>query len=151
MHSMRDFRFWLMLVVAFSMAGASASRAQGTATVRLNLAKYAQVEHASAGDYDGVSPGVITLHVGDHLVFVNSDTRHHTATFIAGASFPQEPRWSAEQLKFNGSIGASSWSTGDLAPGAHSAPLTATKEGTYLYGCFFDYSAGMRGVVVVEQ
>ena len=144
-------RILVLLAVAASVAGPVISRAQGAETVNPNITKYAKVEHSAAGDYVGVSQGVVTLHVGDHLVFVNSDTRHHTATFIAGATkFPQEPRWGADQLKANGSIGGPAWSTGDLAPGERSAPLTASKAGTYLYGCFFDYSAGMRGVVVVE-
>ena len=138
-------------LLAASIAAGAVSQADSTTTVTLNLTKYSKVEHASAGDYVGVSPGIVTMHVGDHVVFVNGDTRHHTATFIAGSStFPAEPRWGADQLKPNGSIGGAAWSTGDLGPGARSSPLAATKPGTYLYGCFFDYSAGMRGVIVVE-
>jgi plastocyanin len=151
MQTAKMFRFSMLLAIVITIAATAISQAQTTATVTLNLTKYSKVEHAAAGDYVGVSPGVIRLHVGDHLVFVNTDSRHHTATSIADASsFPEEPRWSTDQLKPNGNIGASAWSTGDLGPGARSTPLTATKPGTYLYGCFFDYSAGMRGVIVVE-
>lgn len=147
---MKKLAIFVLAAVIVSSAGASAALAQRTTTVRLNLGAYATLQHAGAGDYIGVSPGVITVHVGDSVVFVNSDNRHHTASSIAGASFPQEPKWSAEELKAGGAIGAARWSTGDLAPGARSAPITATKAGTFLYGCFFDYTAGMRGTVIVE-
>lgn len=147
---MKKFAILLLAAALAGSAGASAALAQRTATVRLNLSAYSTLQHASTGDYVGVSPGVITVHVGDSIVFVNSDNRHHTASSIAGASFPQEPKWSADELKAGGAIGAARWSTGDLAPGARSAPLTATKPGTFLYGCFFDYTAGMRGTVIVE-
>ncbi len=140
----------LLAAAIVGSAGASAALAQRTATVHLNLGAYPTLQHASAGDYVGVSPGVITVHVGDSIVFVNGDNRHHTATSIAGATFPQEPKWSADELKAGGAIGTKRWSTGDLPPGGRSAPLTATRPGTFLYGCFFDYTAGMRGTVIVE-
>lgn len=148
--SMKKLAIFLLAAAIVSSAGASAALAKKTATVRLSLGDYATLQHASTGDYVGVSPGVITVHVGDSIVFVNSDNRHHTASSIAGARFPQEPKWSADELKPGGAIGAVRWSTGDLAPGARSAPITATKPGTFLYGCFFDYTAGMRGTVIVE-
>src|ERR1700730_11912365 len=119
MQTATGFKFLLVLGVAMGLANTAISRAETTATVTLNLTKYSTVEHAAAGDYAGVSPGIIKLHVGDRLVFVNTDTRHHTATSIAGSSsFPEEPRWSADQLKPNGTILSSSWSTGDLGPGS---------------------------------
>ncbi len=94
---------------------------------------------------------VATIHVGDSVVFVNEDQKsHHTATGLTGAARFSEPRWSDAMLKPNGSIGPGAWSTGDLAPGARSAPIQATAAGTFLYGCFFDYSAGMRGQIIVE-
>src|SRR5579864_187341 len=143
---------WALALAAVFLAlttAGSALAAQSTAAITLNLTKFSAVQHAAAGDYAGVSPGVTTVHVGDRIVFVNTDSAHHTATAIAGAaSFPTEPRWSATELKASGEIGGPSWSTGDIAPGARSAALIATKPGTYLFGCFFDYSAGMRGVII---
>ena len=98
-----------------------------------------------------MSPGRVVLHVGQSIVFVNTDSRHHTATSLGDASsFPQDPRWTDAALRASGSIGAGMWSSGDIAPGARSNPITATAPGTYLYGCFFDYSAGVRGEIVVE-
>ncbi len=141
----------LALLGAAVIAGSSPASAQTAIQVTLNLSRYSTVQHAPAGQYAGVSPGVIRVHVGDYVVFYNSDSAHHTATSIAGATtFPEEPRWSVSVLKASGSIGSDNWSTGDLAPGARSAPIEASKAGTYLYGCFFDYSAGMRGVIIVE-
>lgn len=125
--------------------------AAGPAVVTLNLSRYSQVAHLDAGDYAGVSPGRVVIHVGEQIVFVNSDNRHHTATLLVNATdFPQDPHWTDSALQYAGKIGGGAWSTGDLAPGARSGPLIAAKPGTYLYGCFYDYSAGMRGEIVVE-
>lgn len=120
-------------------------------TVTMDLSRYANVERVPAGQYAGVSPGRVVVHVGQSIVFVNTDSRHHTATSLGDASsFPQDPRWTDAALRASGSIGAGMWSSGDIAPGARSNPITATAPGTYLYGCFFDYSAGVRGEIVVE-
>lgn len=146
------------LLICVALLGLASLSSQGVAraasashTVALDLTRYSKVGHLSAGDYAGVSPGRLVVHVGDSIVFVNSDSRHHTATSLGEISaFPQNPHWTDAVLHTSGNIGAGSWSTGDIAPGARSAPIVATKAGTYLYGCFFDYSAGMRGEIVVE-
>lgn len=99
----------------------------------------------------GVSPGIARVHVGDQIVFANTDSRRHTATGLGSAAeFPENPRWTESALKLSGQIGPGVWSSGEIAPGARSAPLVAAKPGTYLYGCFFDYSTGMRGEIIVE-
>jgi plastocyanin len=125
--------------------------AASTVTVDLNLSKFATVESVDAGKTVGVKPAVVHVHVGDHVVFVNDDSDHHTATALENAvTFVDDPRWTDDALHAAGSIGSGFWTTGDLAPGQRSAPIAAQKAGTYLYGCFFDYSAGMRGEIVVE-
>ena len=129
---------------------ARASSAVAPITVTLDLTRYPSVGHLAAGAYAGVSPGRVVVHVGEAIVFVNSDTRHHTATFLAESTFPPTPRWTESVLHASGTIGGGPWSSGDLAPGTRSAPIAVTKAGTYLYGCFFDYSAGMRGEIVVQ-
>jgi plastocyanin len=123
-----------------------------TAVVTLSIARYSKVEQLDAGPYIGVSPGKLVLHVGDSVVFSNVDTRHHTATGIPDeTSFPADtPHWTDQALQASRKLGTAPWSTGDLAPGARSAPLVATTPGTFLYGCFYDYSAGMRGEIIVE-
>lgn len=119
--------------------------------VSLSLSKYTAVRSTDAGSTVGVKPDVVHVHVGDSIVFVNDDTDHHTATSLASAtSFVDDPRWTDDALKASGSIGPGFWSTGDLSPGQRSAPMVAAKAGTYLFGCFFDYGAGMRGEIVVE-
>ncbi len=119
--------------------------------VSLSLSKYTAVHTLDAGSAVGVKPDVVHVHVGDRIVFVNDDGDHHTATALVDAvSFVDDPRWTDDALRPAGQIGAGFWSTGDLAPGQRSAPLLAAKAGTYLFGCFFDYGAGMRGEIVVE-
>lgn len=127
------------------------ARPAQTVTITLNLARFSKLGQIDAGQYVGVSAGRVVVHVGDAIVFANTDTRHHTATGIGELSaFPDNPRWTDSALQASGKIGPDPWSTGDLAPGAHSAPIVATKPGTFLYGCFYDYSAGMRGEIVVQ-
>jgi plastocyanin len=122
-----------------------------TVSVSLSLTKYDTVVHGSAGAYVGVSPGVLHVHVGDRVVFVNDDNKVHTATGLTeSVAFPEDPHWTDEALRAGGAIGSGAWSTGELKSGASSVPILAKKSGTYLFGCFFDYSAGMRGEIVVE-
>jgi len=141
------------LIVSLTMprAASAADGSTNSATVSLSLTKYGTVQNIDAGSSAGVRPGILKVHVGDRVVFVNDDTDHHTATALVGAgSFIDDPRWTEAALHATGEIGPGFWSTGDLAPGQKSAPLVAKQAGTYLYGCFFDYGAGMRGEIVVE-
>ncbi len=141
----------MLAAAAIVMPAAQAWPAAASAVVTLDLTRYSKVGQLDAGAYAGVAPGRLVLHVGQSVVFVNSDTRHHTATSLGeGDAFPQTPRWTDSALHAAGTIGGGAWTTGDLAPGARSGPIVASKAGTYLYGCFFDYSAGMRGEIVVE-
>jgi plastocyanin len=134
------------------LTSAATARSAQTSVVTLSLSRFSKVEQLDAGPYAGLSPGKLVIHVGDSVVFSNVDTRHHTATAIPDqTSFPSDtPPWTDQELRASGKIGAGEWSTGDLAPGQRSTPIVATKPGTYLYGCFYDYSAGMRGEIVVE-
>lgn len=144
-----------LAAAAFALSWCSligtASAADGIVTVNLSLTKYSAVEKIDAGSMAGVRPAVVHVRVGDRVVFVNDDTDHHTATALVNAvSFVDDPRWTDDALHASGEIGPRFWSTGDLAPGQKSAALLARKAGTYLFGCFFDYGAGMRGEIVVE-
>jgi plastocyanin len=141
----------LAAAVMVALLPTGPARPAQTQTLTLSLTRFSKLGQLDAGQYMGVSAGRIVLHVGDAVIFVNADTRHHTATGIGElASFPANPRWTDSALQASGKIGPDPWSTGDLAPGAHSAPIVATKPGTFLYGCFYDYSAGMRGEIVVQ-
>ena len=142
-------------VSAIALAGlltvAAAPASAAPVVVSLSLSKYGSVQNLSAGPSAGVRPEVVHVKVGESVVFVNDDSDHHTATSLLGAStFIDDPRWTDDALHATGSIGGGFWSTGDLAPGQRSAPIVAKQAGTYLFGCFFDYGAGMRGEIVVE-
>jgi plastocyanin len=148
---LRTFLSALLTLAVFAVVTAPAKTAPVSTVVTLNLTRYSKVAQLDAGDYVGVSPGRVVVHVGDQIVFVNNDTRHHTATLLLEAKeFPQDPHWTESAQRSSGKIGAEVWSTGDIAPGARSAPLLVTKPGIYLYGCFYHYTAGMRGEIVVE-
>ena len=122
-----------------------------TFSVSLSLAKYDTVKHAPAGDYVGVSPGVLRVHVGDEIVFVNDDVKAHTVTALPDAgAFPEDPHWTDDVLRPSGAIGSGVWTTGEIKPGASSKAIEVKSAGKFLYGCFYDYSAGMRGEIIVE-
>lgn len=139
-------------ILVLLVAVASTTKAATTpAAVHLSIDRYSKITHISAGDSVGLAPALLTVHVGDSIIFENDDpVAHHTATGLGAATRFGEPRWTQAVLKPFGDIGAQPWSSGDLAPGARSAPITATTPGTFLYGCFFHYSAGMRGEIIVE-
>jgi len=140
----------LFAVACVLLARGTPASAQ-TLTVSLSLAKYDVVKHGQAGDFVGVSPGVLHVHVGDAIVFVNEDVKAHTVVALPdSAAFPQDPHWTDDVLRPTGSVGDAMWSTGELKPGASSKPVQVKKAGKYLYGCFIDYSAGMRGEIVVD-
>jgi|HubBroStandDraft_4_1064222.scaffolds.fasta_scaffold961775_1 plastocyanin len=141
----------LTWALAASVPAARASDAASPTIVSLSLTKYGTVQTVDAGTMVGVRPAVVRIRVGDSVVFVNDDTDHHTATSLVGAvSFVDDPRWTDDALHATGDLGSGFWSTGDLAPGQRSGAFVAKKAGTYLFGCFYDYGAGMRGEIVVE-
>jgi plastocyanin len=140
----------LLAIACVLWATGLPARAQ-TVLVSLSLAKYDSVKHGQAGDFVGVSPGVVHVHVGDQIVFVNDDVKMHTVTSLPESStFPDDPHWTDDVLRPFGAIGDGAWSTGELKSGATSKPIAVKKSGKYLYGCFYDYSAGMRGEIVVD-
>jgi len=147
-------RFWLAgAAVAVGALTAPAAAQAATVTVNLSLTRYQSVGQIDAGPVVGVSPARIVVRVGDSIVFVNQDSGgRHTATGLTAARgrFPSDPRFTDAALAATGTIGAGAWSTGELAPGARSRPIAAEHPGTYLFGCFYDYSAGMRGEIIVE-
>jgi plastocyanin len=142
--------FALGAAMCFLWIGGSPADAQ-TVTVALSLAKYDSVKHGQAGDFVGVSPGVVHVHVGDQIVFVNEDAKVHTVAALPDSgTYPEDPHWTDDVLRPFGAIGAGPWSTGELKAGASSRPIPVKKAGKFLYGCFVDYSAGMRGEIIVD-
>jgi len=142
-----------LAAAAASLAAFPAAARAATVTVDLGLTRYPAVEQIGAGAVVGVSPARVVVHAGDSVVFVNRDPEsRHTATGLTATvgRFPSDPRFTDAALVATGTIGGGAWSTGELAPGAHSRPIAAARAGTYLFGCFYDYSAGMRGEIIVE-
>ncbi len=140
-----------LTLAALVNLNAPARPAGAPVIITLDLGRYSQVGHLDAGPYAGVSSGRVVVRVGDSVVFVNSDSRRHTATSLGDATvFPKDPHWTDSALRASGTISGAGWSTGDLAPGTRSAPIAVTQAGTYLYGDFYDYSAGVRGEIVVK-
>ncbi len=99
---------------------------------------------------NGYSPDVLTVAVGTHVQFVNTDSFAHTATSIAGSTFPAASPFDGSALTASGSALSAGWSSGTLQAGAASPVFTADQPGTYLFGCFFHYGHPMRGEIVVQ-
>jgi plastocyanin len=115
--------------------------------VSLTSSSVAATAYGSAGGY---APVVTTVALGSSVRFVNVDSFSHTSTSIAGASFPSASPFGGSALTLSGGTLSGGWSSGTLGAGTASQPLLADKAGTYLYGCFFHYSAPMRGAIVVK-
>jgi plastocyanin len=140
----------LCVLLSALLAGSPPAQAQ-TITVSLSLAKYDSIKHGQAGDFVGVSPGVLHVHVGDQIVFVNEDSKVHTVTSLPESNaFTEDPHWTDDVLRASGAIGTGAWTSGEIKPGASSRPIAVKKAGKYLYGCFYDYSAGMRGEIIAD-
>jgi plastocyanin len=133
-----------------SGAGGSASVSSVT-TIDVSIAAFG-AKSTPAGVGLGFSPEITTVAVGSGVRFVNVDNTSHTATSIPGATtFPaQSPfTFSATQPSATDDI-SGNWGAGVLQPGQASAIFVVNQPGQYLYGCFFHYSGGMRGVIVAQ-
>jgi plastocyanin len=129
-------------------SGASVS---SVTTIDVSIAAFG-ARSTPAGTGLGYSPDAVTVAVGSGVRFVNVDNTSHTATAIPGAStFPaQSPfTFAATQPGATDDI-SGNWGAGVLQPGQASAVFLIDQPGEYLYGCFFHYSGGMRGVIVAK-
>jgi plastocyanin len=134
------------VLVPPSAAGTGAS----IVTVDVSLTQNPPPIPLPAGTGGGYKPALVNVRVGDSVVFVNTDSFAHTATSIAGASFPASSPFTAAALTSSGSQLTHSWSSGSLAPGARSHPILVDAPGTYFFGCFYHYGAPMRGEIVAQ-
>lgn len=103
-----------------------------------------------AGSAAGFAPLVTTLALGDGIRFHNSDGFAHTASSIAGATFPSAYPFDGSALRATGANLSTGFSSGSLAPGTTSQTLVADRVGTYVYGCFYHYGSPMRAAIVVR-
>ncbi|HEY1656575.1 MAG TPA: plastocyanin/azurin family copper-binding protein [Candidatus Tumulicola sp.] len=121
-----------------------------TVTIDVNLTLNLPVQ-TPYGQSGGMKPPVTTVHVGDSIVFNNSDGFAHTATAIPGATkFPAGSPFDQGATTQSGSTLSGGWSSGAMQAGSSSQTVKADKAGTYLFGCYFHYGAPMRGAIVVQ-
>lgn len=143
----------LLLALAGCTAGAPPGGASGTSagttTIDLSLTGSSQVS-TPFGTSIGYAPAVTNVAVGTMLQFVNRDTFAHTASSVTGTTFPANPGFTSNTLNASGTRLSTGWTSGNLAAGAGSPPVLADLPGTYLYGCFYHYSGGMHGAIVVH-
>jgi len=129
-------------------AGAgSAAAATTTIDVSLTSSPVTATAYGSAGGY---TPAVTTVALGSTVRFLNTDSFAHTASSFGGTSFPPASPLGGSALNQSGGTLSGGFTSGTLAAGTASQSLLADKTGTYLYGCFFHYSAPMRGAIVVQ-
>jgi plastocyanin len=93
---------------------------------------------------------VTTVPVGTFVRFTNSDGFAHTATSIAGNTFPSAYPFTSAALQQSGATLSGGFSSGNLVAGATSQTLLADKAGTYMFGCFYHYGTPMRAVIIVQ-
>ncbi|MBV8531690.1 MAG: hypothetical protein JO104_10265 [Candidatus Eremiobacteraeota bacterium] len=129
----------------------TSSGGSGGTTIDVSLTQFGQQSPTPYGSSLGYSPPVTTVAVGSQIHFVNVDSFPHTATAIPGAtSFPTGSPFTTKALTQAGTTISSDWSSGALQPNASSQSITIDQAGTYLFGCFFHYGAGMRAAIVAQ-
>jgi plastocyanin len=131
-------------------SGGSSANVSSITTIRVSIAAFG-AQTTPAGTGLGFSPDFATVAVGSGVQFVNVDNTSHTATAIAGATtFPAISPFTFAATQPSDAPISGAWSAGTLQPGATSPVFVINQPGEYLYGCFFHYSGGMRGVIVAK-
>ncbi len=150
---MRVLPLLLCSALAGCTPGAPSAGAGGAvaASITIDVSLTSSVVTATPyGTSGAFSPAVATVPVGATIRFVNVDSFGHTATSLSGTSFPAASPFDASAQLMSGTTLSGGWSSGTLGAGNGSQVLLADKAGTYLYGCFFHYTAPMRGAIVVR-
>jgi plastocyanin len=142
----------LVCLVVDCAGGSTPSGAAGgaTAVIELNLTQNRPIS-TPFGESGGTKPAVLTVSVGDKVVFTNSDSFAHTSSSLGNfTTFPVGSPLTAKALKQTGATLSGGWTSGLLQPNSASQTILADKPGRYLYGCYFHYDAPMRGAIVVR-
>ncbi len=142
----------IALLLAACTAGGTptSSGGGGGITINVSLTQFGQTP-TPYGTSLGYSPAVTNVSVGSQIHFVNVDSFAHTATGIPGATtFPSGSPFNEGALTQKGTTLSGGFSSGALQAGGSSQTITADRPGTYLFGCFFHYGAGMRGAIVAQ-
>jgi plastocyanin len=131
-----------------SMSGGGA----GVTAIEVSLTTFTATPTAQ-GVSAGYAPAQLVVPVGTQIRFMNQDSFAHTASAVAGQTFPASSPLNASALAPSASgrgLSGGTWSSGNLAAGAVSPVFIADAPGTYLFGCFYHYGAPMRGSIVVR-
>ncbi|MGD0471676.1 MAG: plastocyanin/azurin family copper-binding protein [Candidatus Velthaea sp.] len=132
--------------------GAMSASVAGVTTIDVSLTAFAATSLAP-GTSAGYAPAQLSVPVGTQIRFVNQDSFAHTASAVAGTTFPASSPLTAQALTPSASgtsIASGTWSSGNLAAGASSPVFVADRPGTYLFGCFYHYGAPMRAAILVH-
>jgi plastocyanin len=129
---------------SFGLASSSTGGASGV------TGKVLAVDVDLTKDPDGYSPLDATINVGDGVQFHNSDGFSHTATSIAGTTFPTAYPFTSSALIQTSATLSEGFSSGNLTAGSFSQTLLANMPGTYLFGCFYHYGSPMRDQINVK-
>jgi plastocyanin len=146
-------RVGIVLVLGACTAGGipTSSGGGGGVTVQVSLSQFGQQQSTPYGSSLGYSPPVTMISVGSQIHFVNVDSFQHTATLLQGfTSFPPSSPLKGSAETQAGTTLSSNWSSGVLQPSSSSQTITADVAGTYLFGCYFHYSGGMRAAIVAQ-
>jgi len=131
-------------------APTSSSQLASAMTIETSLLNYPSMP-TQFGMVGHFSPALAVVARGTIIQFHNQDGFNHTATSVAGAVFPAKSPIGFSALTQSGKgIAQAGWSTGLLTGGAFSTSFTTSATGTFLYGCFYHYPEGMRGVIIVQ-
>lgn len=145
--------FAALLALAGCTPGASAPPARGgmaaTTTIDVNLTLH-QSSASAFGTLAGYAPAVTNVTLGSSIRFINSDSFAHTASSIAGSTFPAGSPFSTAAQSQSGTMISQPFSSGTLPAGASSQTILIDAAGTYFYGCFFHYGSPMRGTIVAR-
>jgi plastocyanin len=124
----------------FGAPSASSAANAGATTISVNLTEFLQ----------GYSPDRLTVAVGTRIQFTNTDSFSHTATAVAGSTFPANSPFTGAALTASGLSLSQPWSSGNLTAGSTSPVFVADMPGTYLFGCFYHYAHPMQGEIVAQ-
>jgi len=132
-------------------AGGVASPVTGAPVQRVDVNLGDPPLQSAFGVVAGYAPNPTNVAVGTEIVFHNSQGFPHTASAIAGSTFPASSPFTIATLQPGGArLSDVGWTSGQLNSGASSQAILADMPGVYLFGCFFHYSTPMRGAIVVK-
>ncbi|MDQ6766928.1 MAG: plastocyanin/azurin family copper-binding protein [Candidatus Eremiobacteraeota bacterium] len=125
------------------------ARSANAVVVGVSLVKYGQMSSAY-GMVGGFNPTLVVVAHGVTIQFHNEDSFNHTATSIAGSTFPGGNPIPSSALSQSGSdVSQPDWSSGLLTGQSFSRTFSTAAVGQYLFGCFYHYPT-MRGVIIVQ-